>query len=37
MIAILTIAVVIGAWYAARTAIDTLPSIPSANEDFVFL
>lgn len=37
MIAILSIAAVIGAWFAARTAIETLPLIPSANEDFVFL
>jgi len=37
MIAILTIAVVIAAWFTARTAIETLPLIPSANEDFIFL
>ena len=35
--AILVLAAALGAWFAVRSVLDVLPSLPRNNSDFIFL
>ena len=37
MTAILALAAALGAWFAVRSVLDVLPSLPRSNNDFNFL